>query len=637
MRDNENYWQRLRRRPVSRRSFLVGSGVAAAGSAAILAGCGDDDDDDGAAAPAATQAAAATEAATQAAAEAEDDEPEAAAETQEEEPEAAAEADANAPRSGGTLKLWKGVEDAGLDPGIFHLNNTEIIYSTMTQPYTYQPTKNLFAMDGMVGFEQVDPTTFVWSIRPGMKFHNGDPVDSEAVAFSFGRLSKLYDALDGTHTTRTGFVFVDDFEATDELTVTEHWARPNADAPVYRARHYYSFLNKRIVEEHGEFEGAITLADGSSEDVLSVQGLPHGAGSGPYTMTQRDATGTRVERWPDYHKHTPADDGFVEDGPYIDAWETRIIPDRNSAKAAFLAGDVDVYAGIDPLELPEFEGQDHVRAVELPAGGTGYLGMDGGKFHDVRSRQALQKSLDYQRIINTIWTAGGKIQGPISDLIPAYQKLSQEDLAQWLHHDPQQARQLWAAADFAVPVEKIKLLGSSGDPLLVDVSNLYAQMIGEALDIETEVEFVDSNTWAARAVDRSTDIKDWELLTYGNGSSGGTSGVPNDTHLIHYDPRAYGFNAFNHFAESPRPEIAESSNTIIEMLNAQEAETDPEARAVLLTDVQRWILDNHWCNWRMPIASVSYYGFSSRLRDFGQDDWLNFYDRRRESMWLADA
>jgi len=637
MRDNENYWQRLRRRPVSRRSFLVGSGVAAAGSAAILAGCGDDDDDDDAA-PAATQAAAATEAATQAAAAAEEDEPEAAAETAEEdEPEAAAEADPNAPRSGGTLKLWKGVEDAGLDPGIFHLNNTEIIYSTMTQPYTYQPTKNVFSMDGMVGFEQVDPTTFVWSIRPGMKFHNGDPVDSESVAFSFGRLSKLYDALDGTHTTRTGFVFVDDFEATDELTVTEHWARPNADAPVYRARHYYSFLNKRIVEEHGEFEGAITLADGTTEDVLSVQELPHGSGSGPYTMTQRDATGTRIERWPDYHKHTPADDGFVEDGPYIESWETRIIPDKTSAKAAFLAGDLDVYSGIDPLELPEFEGQDHLRAVELPAGGTGYLGMDGGKFHDVRARQALQKSLDYERIVSTIWTAGGKIQGPISDLIPAYQKLSQEDLAQWLHHDPQTARQLWEAADFAVPIEKIKLFGASGDPLLVDVSNLYAQMIEDSLGIETEVEFVDSNTWAARAVDRSTDIKDWELLTYGNGSSGGTSGVPNDTHLIHYDPRAYGFNAFNHFAESPRPEIAEGSNTIIELLNAQEAETDPEARAVLLTDVQRWLLDNHWCNWRMPIASVSYYGFSSRLRDFGQDDWLNFYDRRRESMWLADA
>ena len=632
MRDNENYWKRLRRRPVTRRSFLIGSGLAAAGSAAILAGCGDDDDDDGAAAPAATQAAA-----TQAAAE-EAQEEEAVTEAEpEEEPEAVAEADPNAPRPGGRLRMWKPEEDAGLDPGIFHVNNTEVLYSTMTQPYTYQPTKNLFAMDGMVGFEQVDPTTLVWSIRPGMMFHNGDPVTSEAVAFSFGRLTKLYDALDGTHTTRTGFSFVDSFDPTDELTVVEHWSRPNADAPVYRARHYYSFLNPRIVEQYGLPEGSITLPDGTTEEVLSVQELPHGSGSGPYTLTERDATGTRVERWPDYHKHTPADDGFVEDGPYIDAWETRIIPDKTAAKAAFLAGDLDVFSSIDPLELPEFDGLDHINAVEVPAGGFAGQGMDGGKFHDPRSRRALQKAFDYEGFIAAIRPLGGKYAAPVSDLLSGYQKLGQQDLQEWLRHDPQEARQLWEAADFIVPVDKIKIFQSASSPLQLDISNFMAQSLEKALGIETEVEAVDTNTWAARAVDRSSDVKDWELLSYGDGVAGGTSGVPNDNHLIHYDPRAYGFNAFNHFLESPRKEIAEGSAAIIELLSAQEAETDPEARAELITELQRWILDNHWCNWKLPISSVSYYGFSARLRDFGQDDWLNFYDRRRESMWLADA
>ncbi len=632
MRDNENYWKRLRRRPVSRRSFLAGSGVAAAGSAAILAGCGDDDDDDGDA-PAATQAAATQAAATEAAATEAATEAAAAA-TEAAATQAAAQPEDDSYKRGGTLKMWKTGEDAGLDPGVFHVNNTEVIYSTMTQPYTYQPTKNLFSMDGMVGFEQVDPTTFVWSIRPGMKFHNGDPVNSEAVAFSFGRLEKLYRALDGTHTTRTGFAFVDDFEATDELTVAEHWARPNADAPVYRARHYYSFLNPRMVEEFGKFEGSYEHADGTVEDVASVQELPHGSGSGPYTLTKRDSTGTRVERWPDYHKHTPADDGFVEDGPYIDAWETRVIPDATAAKAAFIAGDLDVFQGIDPLELPEFEGRDDLLVAEVPAGGFAGQGMDGGKFHDKRSRQALQKAVDYEGFIATFRPFGGQYAAPISDLLPAYQKLSQEELKGWLRHDPQEARALWAAADFEVPVEKIKFFMSTGSALMQEISDFMAQTVEVSLGIETEVEAVDVNSWAARAVDRSTDVKDWEVLSYGTGDVGGTTGVPNDNHLIHYDPRAYGFNAFNHYAESPRKEIAEDAAAITELLNAQEAETDVEARAELLTEVQRWILDRHWCNWKLPIASVSYYGFSARLQDQGIPDWLNMYDRRRESMWL---
>ena len=87
-------------------------------------------------------------------------------------------------------------------------------------------------------------------------------------------------------------------------------------------------------------------------------------------------------------------------------------------------------------------------------------------------------------------------------------------------------------------------------------------------------------------------MKDWEFLPYGTGISGGTSGVPNDSHLINDDPRGFGLNAFNHHLESPHPEIVDSSNTIIEMLNRQEAETDTEARA----EIQSWILDDRWCN-----------------------------------------
>ena len=227
MREREGYWSGPRRRRVSRRRFLLGSGVAAAGSAAMLAGCG------GGEPPApATPSAARTATPTR-------------TPTPVPTPTATPTPDPNAPRRGGTLRLWKAAEDNGLDPAVFHVNNTEVIYATMTQACTYQPTKNLFAMDGMTGYEQVDPTTLVWSVRPGMEFHNGDPVDAEAVAFSWRRLDDLYRIYDA-HTRRDGFDFVDAFETTDGLTVTERWSRPNADALVHRSRHYYSFINPRV-------------------------------------------------------------------------------------------------------------------------------------------------------------------------------------------------------------------------------------------------------------------------------------------------------------------------------------------------------------------------------------------------------
>ena len=508
----------------------------------------------------------------------------------------------------------------------------------MTQPCTYQPTKNLFAMDGMAGYEQVDPTTLVWSVRPGMAFHNGDPVDAEAVAYSWSRLAKLWDALGATHVRRDGFDFVDAFEATDALTVTERWSRPNADALIHRSRHYYSFINPRMVEAFGAIEGVIERADGATEDVPGLQELPFGSGSGPYVLTKRDDTGTRVERWPDYHRHTPTDDGFVEDGPHIDAWETRILDyyswDGGDAKDAFLAGELDVYGWIKPDELPEFEGLDHIAVTEIPNAGYAFIGMDGGKFHDKRARQALQKAFDYEGFIETVRPLGGRYAAPISDVLPHYQRLSQQELREWYRHDPAEARALWEAADFAVPVDKVTVYGIPSWPILDAIREFAARSLAATLGIETDVEVIDhGESW----VTQRSEVKRWELLPYGTGEAGGTTGIPHDSQLIHYDPRAYGFNAFNHYIGSSRPEIDSDARTIAGMLDAQERILDPDDRADLLTGIQRWILDRHWCNWALPVNAVYHWGFSARLRDHAPDDWWNFYDRRRESMWLADA
>ena len=73
------------------------------------------------------------------------------------------------------------------------------------------------------------------------------------------------------------------------------------------------------------------------------------------------------------------------------------------------------------------------------------------------------------------------------------------------------------------------------------------------------------------------------------------------------------------------------------MLEAQEQETDFDTRAELLTDIQRWILDNACCVLPLPTSAVQHCAVSARLRDFAPDDWLNYYSLRRESMWLADG
>ena len=613
MRNSENYWKRLKGRRYGRRGFLVAGGVTAAGAAAILAGCGDDDE----AAPAAATAAATKAAATQAAA------TEAAAEAT-----AAATAAATEPppsKRGGTLRLHKGTEGSGFDPGMYHLDNTEITHWTFTQPLAYQPTKGTFSMDGMTSFEQADDMTLIWKVRPGMTFHNGDPVTAEDVAYSWNRLGQIYDLTGGTHVSRPGFAYWDNVEAIDNDTVVEHWKKPSAGAPIHRSRHYYSFINKAVAEAKGNNTG----------DYIDIQSAPDGVGSGPYRIAEANAEGTRLTRWEDYWKHTPADDGFVEDGPYIDEIVTRIIPDKEAVRAAFEAGDMDVYSAIDGLMLEEFEGNPRVNIQEVPSGGNSFLGMDGTKLFDTRARQALQKGFNYPAFIASIRAGEGMFQAPVSTLLGGFQQLSQTDLQKWYTYDPAEARKLWEAAAPEIG-EKLHIRASSSSPLQTDISNFVGQTYKESLGLDPEITITDVGTWASAALVRPE--KDWELLMYGDGLAGGTTGLPEDSSLIHFDPRGYGLNAFNHHADpDAHPVISEQATELAGMLDAQQAETDMEARAALLTEIQTWILDRHWCNAALPVPTKSYYGFGSRLRDFGADNWLNFYAHRRESMWLDQA
>src|SRR5262245_50351506 len=68
----------------------------------------------------------------------------------------------------------------------------------------------------------VAPTTWEFKLRPGVKFHNGEPVDAEAVRFSLERLVDPQWKLRGA----TPFAPLQRVEIVDPLTVRVHTKAP---------------------------------------------------------------------------------------------------------------------------------------------------------------------------------------------------------------------------------------------------------------------------------------------------------------------------------------------------------------------------------------------------------------------------
>ena len=69
----------------------------------------------------------------------------------------------------------------------------------------------------------------------------------------------------------------------------------------------------------------------------------------------------------------------------------------------------------------------------------------------------MQKAIDYEGFIEAIRPLGGRYAAPISNLLPHFQQLTQEQLREWFRYDPAESRALWAAASFEIPVDSIEI------------------------------------------------------------------------------------------------------------------------------------------------------------------------------------
>ena len=217
-----NYWTRMKRSKMSRRSLLRASARAGVGAAGLaLVGCGDDDDD-GQAAAQVQQQAEQQEAMAEQQAQQQDQQD---AAQQQQQQAAVAQAQAGGP---GIAPIY----NAGL-----HLNTTGIDPHTGTSgtdAYYFQPFYDYLVMHDTQNnqlteislaeaWEFPDNTTIIFSLRDGVTFHNGDSFSSEDVRLNLERVTGH-----PASTPKANFEVVHTVETPDERTATYLLTVPSA-------------------------------------------------------------------------------------------------------------------------------------------------------------------------------------------------------------------------------------------------------------------------------------------------------------------------------------------------------------------------------------------------------------------------
>lgn len=260
-----------------------------------------------------------------------------------------------------------------------------------------------------------DATATTLTLREGMTFSDGTPVDAAAAAAS---IEHLRDAA-GPDSGRVAGVEV---EVVDDLTLVVSTPEPRGLMPMYLA------LTPGVI--------ANPTSLGTDDENTNPQG------SGPYVLNlEETVSGSRyvLDRNEDYWN----DEAF----PY-DQLDFRVLPDQTARISALQTGQIDG-TGVDAATVPQFENGDYNIVVSDAAiMGLHIYDREGAMvpaLGDVRVRQAMNMVFDREAIVENLYD--GQARGTAVPFT-AGSELYDEEFEDEYAFDIERARELMAEAGY---------------------------------------------------------------------------------------------------------------------------------------------------------------------------------------------
>jgi peptide/nickel transport system substrate-binding protein len=307
----------------------------------------------------------------------------------------------------------------------------------------------------------VDPQTWEVKLRPGVKFHNGEPLNADAAVFSVKRI------IDPKFNSEqiSFFETIKDAKKVDDLTLRIMTKGPD---PILLSRLYWMKI----------------VPPGHAKDPKFAE---RPVGTGHYKFVRWNRGQEIILK---------ANDDYWGMKPAIKEIKYRFVEEPGTRLAGLMAGEFDVITNL----LPEFTAQVpqaiHILGLEHP---IIILNADGGPTKDVRVRQALNYAVDKAALAEGLFEGFAQVaQGQL--LSPSFFGFNKE--VQAYPYDPEKAKALLAEAGAAGST--VELIGTAGrwlkDRELVEAVAAYWQAVG----VKAKVRIFEFNEYLNRLFDRKT-------------------------------------------------------------------------------------------------------------------------------------
>ena len=252
-----------------------------------------------------------------------------------------------------------------------------------------------------------DGLVYTFTLREGVKFHNGDPVTAEDVIYSINRCA----GNSGDSALVSALSAIQDLKATDERTVTFRLEQPDMEL-IY-------FLTAAIIPQSSEGQTGF---------------IP---GTGPFQLVSRSPQENIImERFDDYWG-TPAKVSKVT---------YQIYEDSTALMMALKGGSVDICAHLTSAQTAQLGDDFTVAEGTMNLVQAVYLNNARAPFDNEKVRQAMSYAINRQEIMDIMADGHGTAVG--SSIYPKLTKYFLPELVDYYSYDPAKGKELLAEAGY---------------------------------------------------------------------------------------------------------------------------------------------------------------------------------------------
>ncbi len=313
--------------------------------------------------------------------------------------------------------------------------------------------------DAAESYEQIDERTYKFTLKQGIKFHDGSELTSEDVKYTLDTIREE----EATYKLKSDFSFMS-CEPIDEYNLYIKTDEPNVSTLL--RLNYVKIIPKNYVEKVGDEEFN-----------------KHPIGSGPFKF---------VEWNKDESIKLEAFDDYFGGKPKIDEVICKVIPEASARVAALQAGEVDIIGAVSTSQIDSLKGMSDIEVVTKPTTRAVYFTMNSfsdSPVKDLKVRQAINYAIQKDAIVAGVLDGyGTAIQTLALPMFEGY-----DDSIKGYEYNPEKARELLKEAGYPDGFS-IELEGSfSGISNGADVAQAVGAQLAE-IGIKTSIVEKDSNT-----------------------------------------------------------------------------------------------------------------------------------------------